>query len=421
MKRAGLAVLGLTVTAGAWATPWEFTAPLDVSGVRPGVFHHLDSAGRKNIAVSENRVGIVWTDNRSGSPQVYAAFKDLRGDGFTEPVRVSDGNAAYDPVIAALGGGRFILGWEQDETIWVRLAATAGNKCDLGPAVKLADRVSNQVNIDVSSEAKIFAVWSQRSADSAHAHIHLARLTVDGDGRVRAGPVHRVDNHPPAADQLYPAVATTARGVVVAWEDRRHGHTVMLYSHSPDAERFRPPAQLNELPTPRGATYGRGTGVARVTLTRFGEAGVAAVWLDKRDFRSGYDPYAALSRDGGTSFGPNLRVRDEFGFATSQWRAAGAGHRSGLLAIAFDDSRDETFDVWLAWWQGEGWSGNVAVPGASGPGEHTSPVLAFDAAGDLHIAWLEREHSDAPNRLRYAVGRYKPDSAIGRRPSRKTD
>jgi hypothetical protein len=406
MRRAWLAVVGLTVTGGAPAAPWEFTAPLDVSGVRPGVFHHLDSAGRKNIAVSGGKVGIVWADNRSGSPQVYAAFKDLRGDGFTVPVRVSDGKAAYDPVIVALGGGRFVLGWEQDEAVWVRFAATAGKQPELGTSLILAARVSGQINIGAVSENGVFATWSQRSTGGAHFHIHLARLTVNGDGRVRAGPAHRVDNHPPAADQLYPVVAAAARGAVVAWEDRRHGHTAILYSHSADGERFQAPAQLNELPTPRGAAYGRGTGAARVTIARFGEAGIAAVWLDKRDFRSGYDPYAALSRDGGERFGPNLRVRDEFGFATSQWRAASAGHPSGLLAVAFDDSRDETFDVWLAWLQGEGWSGNFAVPGASGPGEHTSPVLAFDAAGDLHIAWLEREHADAPNRLRYAVGRY---------------
>lgn len=419
MTRAWLAVVGLTAAGGVLAAPWEFTAPLDVSGVQPGVFHHLDSAGRKNMAVSGDKVGIVWVDNRSGSSQVYAAFKDLRGDGFTEPVRVSDGEAAYDPVIAALSDGRFVLGWEQDETVRVRIAAASGKKHSLGPVLKLSDRVSRQVNIDASSEGGVFAVWSQRGT-GAHPHIHIARLTVEDDGRhIRATPVRRVDNHPSdSADQRYPGVAATGRGVVVAWEDRRDGHTVILYSHSPDGKRFRTPARLNELPTTRGATHGRGTGAARVTLARFGEAGVAAVWLDKRDFRSGYDPYAALSRDGGASFGPNLRVRDEFGFATSQWRAAGAGHRSGLLAVAFDDSRDETFDIWLAWLQGEGWSGNYAVPSASGPGEHTSPVLAFDAAGDLHIAWLEREHPDAPNRLRYTVGRYQPaGTAAGREPS----
>ena len=74
---------------------------------------------------------------------------------------------------------------------------------------------------------------------------------------------------------------------------------------------------------------------------------------------------------------------------------------------AWDDSRarwqddDERGDVMISWTLGDGWSEDMPVPGASGEGYQGSPAIHVDAAGGLHLAWIERQQMEAPTRLRY--------------------
>ena len=138
----------------------------------------------------------------------------------------------------------------------------------------------------------------------------------------------------------------------------------------------------------------------RPTLAAWGPRGVAAVWLDKRDFLSGYDVYAAFD-PGKRRFGKNLRVQDSFGDNMAQWHAQVVGDASGRLLAVWDDERDGTPDVWLADWNGKAFADNVAVPAAAGPGGQSDTVAALDAAGRLHVVWLDRD-GQAATRIRYA-------------------
>ncbi len=381
----------------AQAAPWAFSAPLDITPEQPGVFHQLDSAGRKHVAVSGDTAAVVWEESRGGVSQVYIAFKPLSARVFSL-LRVSDGATASVPVIAPLGDGRFLLAWEQDGDLYARAAEAAV----LGAPVRLAQKAS-QPSL-AALDKKIVAAWSGEQA--GHPRIRIAHLVLDGQ-RVRVnGAVRDVDVAPPKAGQLYPDVALTPAGVSVAWEDRREGHTVLLHAFSKDGWRFGKPRTLNEQPSKRSEIYGKGTGAARVALAHHGKQGIVALWLDKRNFLEGYDVYAGFARDG-TRFGRNEKVQDDFGSNISQWHAALAADSRGRVAVVWDDDRDGTADLWLAWPSGAGqWSESQPVPIASGPGQQSSPAITFDAAGNLHLIWVERETLEAPTRLRYAVGRY---------------
>jgi hypothetical protein len=399
MIRGWLALTLLGAALPSAAAPWEFGAPFDVAGApRPGVFHHLDAGSRQHLSISGDTVALVWEDNRSGSAQVHGAFKSLKASRFSPPQRFSTGTSASEPVIAALGGERFLVAWEQDGAVWARTAAPTG----LGAPRKLADNAMH-ISLGTDTTRRLYAAWSERR--HALAHIRVARLVLDDAGGVRADTSRQVETETPVADQLYPSIALTAQGGLIAWEDRRHGHTLLLYSMLSGDSTFTVPQILNEQPARMQVVYGKGMGVARVGLSRYGQDAVAAVWLDKRDFLSGYDVYAAMSRVGGRSFGANQKVQDDFGSNIAQWHAAIAGNHRGDLVAVWDDDRDDTSDVWLSWRTDSGWSENYAIPVASGPGQQVSPALAFDTRGDLHLAWLEREFPEAPTRLRYAWGR----------------
>jgi hypothetical protein len=386
----------LFVTGRAFAdAPWHFQAPTDVSprlGER--VFHHLEAGSRRHLAVSADDVALAWEDHRSGEPRVYAAAKPRAASRFPPAVLLSEG-PAYEPVIETLAAGRFVAGFEQDRAAWLRTL----ERGQPGPLFRLSEN-GGQVSLAVH-DARIYAAYSRR--EGRRRRVYLATLEIGTQGwRL----LHSlcVDPDPPPQDQLYPAVVATAKGVTVAWEDRRFGHTVLMIARSPDGKSFPLPTRLNGL-SPRPATpYGKGTGVARVSLSARGEEAIA-VWLDKRDFMTGHDVFAARSRDGGRSFAPDRRVQDEFGNQIAQWHAAAAVAATGESAVVWDDDRDGNADVWLAWPAGDGWSANLAVPGASGTGDQTHPVICLDEQGGLHLAWIERMSDTGGTRLRYLFGR----------------
>ena len=81
---------------------------------------------------------------------------------------------------------------------------------------------------------------------------------------------------------------------------------------------------------------GRGSGAMRPAQAAFGPR-IAAVWLDKRDFLSGYDVYAALTEPGSLRFAKDAKAQDSFGDAIAQWHAAVAGNARGELVNSYGE------------------------------------------------------------------------------------
>ena len=403
--------LALTIfflPAAVSAAPWTFEPPIDVTPVHGAqVFHHVEAAGRKSIAVSGAAVAVVWEDNRDGVSRCYAAVKQSADSGFKVEQRVSGGKEAFEPAIVSLQDGRFVVAWEEDGGVWARVVSSG----KMGPPIALAGHDSSETNLGFSPQAGLWAAWSQRDGHYAGIHAEKLGYAPHADSLTPDAAVP-VDGAPLTGDQLYPSVAALQTGaLVIAWEDRRKGHTTIMYSHAASGGKFVAPAQMNE--TRRDAKntgVGPGTGAMRVALAAQAGANVAAVWSDKRDFLSGYDVYAAFSTDGGAHFGANQMVQDSFGDNTPQWHPAIAADQQGKLAVVWDDDRDGNPDIWLAWPSATGWSDNVNVPGATGAGVQSDPAIAMDNQGNLHLVWLEKQGADGPTRLRYEMGQPAADS-----------
>jgi hypothetical protein len=382
----------LLLAALAWPAQagWEWSAPLTVNSVQgTAIFPHLESANRQGVAVSGDTVGVVWEDNRDGSPQCYLATRPAAAANFQPEIRLSQGEC-FEPVVLALGGGRFVAAWEEAGRVHARVLPG-------GAVLKLSDAASAQATLAAAGNT-VYAAWAEQAG--RFRRIVVAALALKGDA-LSLKTAQPVEAAMPSDEQGWPALAVAGDGsVTVAWEDRRSRHTVPMVSHSTDGRSFAPPARLTDRKSGSVDGLGAGTGAMRPTLAAWGEQGVAAVWLDKRDFLSGYDVYAAL--DGGTRrFGRNLKVQDSFGDNMVQWHATVVGDASGRLLALWDDARDGTPDVWLADWEGDAFGDDVAVPGAVGPGAQSDPVATLDAAGYLHVVWLDRDET-AGTRVRYA-------------------
>lgn len=398
-----LAVSALLLSPAAAAQPWDFQAPVTVSAATEKVFHHLESSGRRNVAVAGGTTAVVWEDNRSGRPAIYLARKTPDAAGFSAPEVVSTGeDEAYEPTVITLDAARFVVGWEERGHVWVRIVATD----EMGLPGKLSRGTSSQISLASLAPTSVIAAWSEQDQRRGRIRAALVRIPASGTPVVRQRAW--VERIAPLGQQQYPVVAYAPgrRQYAAAWEDRRGGHTVLVAAYGGSPETFSFPRRVNELP-PRDpeVKFGKGSGLARPALTSYGTEGIAVVWTDKRDFQGGYDIYGAV--DAGRGFGPNQLVQDGFGQQTEQWRPTVAGSPSGTLAAAFDDNREGNADVWLAWFNGEKWSDNLAVPGASGPGEQSHASLALDAKKNLHLAFLESDRPGGNTQVKYVFGRYR--------------
>jgi len=383
------------------AEPWEFSMPIEVTSTNgEKIFHHLESSGRQNIAISADTVAVVWEDNRDEIPRIYLARKGRNSQSFSNEIRISGSGEAYEPSIVALSNNRFALAWEEDARINLRIATPSG----LGPIITLGEGEAMQPSL-ASDSQQLLLVYSQR--DDGYARIWIQRIEIDGQ-ILKTIDKCAVDAEPANDDQLYPAIATLADRVVVAWEDRRPGHTIIMGAQNDDLKscRFKPPQRISEELSSAGMPYGKGHGVSRVALAQYGTEQLLAAWADKRDFREGYDIYSANYQAAGEQlFAPNLRVQDSFGGVAQQWHATVTGDHSGRLVVGWDDKRNGNSNIMLSWLEDSGWSDDFTVPGADGEGEHNHPTISLDSEGNLHLAWIERSTAAGSTRIRYLFGR----------------
>jgi len=398
-----IAWLGLLIAAAplsAQAQPWKFDEPVTVTKTHnKKIFHHLESAGRHNIAVSADTIAVAWEDNRDGTPRIYLARKARSSREFSQEVKISGKGDAFEPSLIALDNHQFALAWEEDARIHARLVTPA----KLGPVIILGERDAMQASL-ASHDQQLLLVYSRR--DGRFGRIWMQAIEIDGQ---TLHPKHgcAVDADPAQDEQLYPAVVSLADRIIVAWEDRRPGHTIIMTAQNSDLKscRFNSPQRISEGSSRSNPTYGKGHGVARVALAQYGTGQVLAAWADKRDFREGYDIYSANYRPGNKQlFGPNLKVQDSFGGIAQQWHTTVAGDPSGRLVVGWDDKRDGDANIMLSWREDDGWSDDVAVPGADGTGEQNHPTISLDREGNLHLAWIERTTVNGPTRLRYLFG-----------------
>ncbi len=370
----------MTATIGVEAAEQAITV---IAG-KPGVFHHFESSGHTSMAIANGIVGIVWEDNSNGTPQVYVAFKDKQATTFSAPRQVSVQGPAYEPAITA-SGESFIVGWESNDRLWLRLV----NTHQQGPIVSMTQAPARQLSLVSTPQQHAVAVWSEQDSKSYHirsAEIHPRQDTIALQNN------RAVDTTADRKEQLYPSVALTGRGMVVAWEDRRQGATRIFCAFAPSGQPFAHYQLLNDFRYSRIREFGSGTGAMRVVLNGDMQSRVMAIWLDKRDFEQGYDVYASFSEDGGRTFGKNEKVQDPLGDNIPQWHATLAMSRSGRIVAAWDDTRDGTPDIWFSERRNNKWSDDDTWPQTSGPGAQTLPTIFFEGE-DLHAAWLVREEN----------------------------
>ena len=389
--------LGLALPAAQATDRWRFDSRIEVTAEPvAGVFTHLEGAGRKHIAVSKQSIAVVWEDDRSRDPQIYVAQKSFGQQRFSTALQVSDGNEAYEPAIAALSDAGFVLAWEQDGAVFARLLSAGV----LAPALKLSHEGASHATAAAFGE-RIFVAWREQRDRDWFLQLAVLRQTDTDDLEIESS--RSIESAGLKTPVLYPALAVNRAGLSIAWEDRRAGHTRLLYSHADRAgKNFSEPRFLNEFFSNRNQ-YDQGSGVTRVALAAFADDELLAAWMDKRRGGLGYGIFTALGADG--DFGPNEKAHGEQGDKQPHYNPATAGNPAGDFVVAWDDFRRGDSDIWISSYDADDeWSLDHSPRVASGAGEQSHPSIALDTAGNLHLLWMERSELDAPGRLWYSRG-----------------
>ncbi len=390
----------LLVTLPAQASDrWQFTERVEVPAVSgDGVFHHLEGAGRKHIAVSDGSIGITWEDNSPGSPQVFVAIKPAGIEPFSNALQLSRGQEAWEPAIAGLGEQTFLVAWEQDERI--HAAIVQANK--VLTEAQISNEPSGHTSVD-AYQGKAVISWREQRASGWF--IQVAAVDSNDLNGLQAVPV---ETNAVAKPVQMPSVSMGPAGVGIAWEDRREGHTRMLYSHSEDGRQFLAPDSLNEFYSGR-TEYDKGNGSTRVSIARFGDDEVISAWMDKRR-SAGYGIFASLGSEGGASYGPNEKVHGPLGDRDPHYNPSTAGNENGDFAVAWDDYRLGDADIWISYYDDfDEWGEDLGPAIAGGAGEQTHPSITLDDNGDLHMVWMEKQDLFAPSRLWYSHGKRQAD------------
>lgn len=342
-------------------------------------FIQLASSGRKNIAASNDEVGVIWEEVRNGKATVFSAFKQSAEPGFDTPIPLSKGDA-FNPVIAYCGD-RFYLAWIESGNIMATLVDN-GQPDDI---LSLTDSGNvNELSIGCGNGSS--ALFAYSSVEGNKYAVYATQVKAD-ENRLEAGRSVAVAPLEKFRFQTNPGIAFSKGRIVVTWHDRSNGTNLLYATSGKTLQTLSDTVQINEL-IRKSYEWGSGSSAVRNAISSGPKDRLVVVWLDKRASRSGYKVYSAFSHDGGLTWGDNYKVSDEWGDIVPAWTPAIASDGNRHLTVLWMDKREDENALWVSHLAGLSWSQDKDF--ANDDTEPHSPAIAYSPDGRCHITWIQR-------------------------------
>lgn len=271
------------------------------------------------IATRGKRVFVVWHEARAGVENVYLAVSRNGGRRFGKPVRVSDnaeGTVVEMNPAVAVQGKRVAVVWQEladgrnDDDGRVQLAFfdPRGRKRGADVRVDDSDAGGKWMPVIAFADERPVVAWiDERDVGpegQRFAHVYAAR----GEP---FGPSVRVDAGDPVAlsthhdNKWSPAIVADGTDVHVAWTDfRSYAWEIFLATSRDGGATFGPNVRVDDAPTEVERIHER-----PALAVGTGDV-VHAAWTDLRNREPDTNVFSARSSDGGTTFEANHQVDD---------------------------------------------------------------------------------------------------------------
>ena len=354
----------------------------------------------------DNQIYIVWVDCRNDptcetNTDIYFARSTDGGQSFDPAVLVGDDETffANAPKIAADNSGNIYVVWHDNRTgnSWdVYLSKSEDGGGSFLPSVRVNNHVSSayqyEPDLAVDSSGNIYVSWNRYYYDADLEQWDYDVVMAKSTNRGATFGTHVKVND--GSDWQYKSsikVASISGNVYVTWTDRRNGGISDVYfAKSTDGgDSFSANVQVNHYTE-------QSQGYPEMALDE--DEVIYIVWNDSRNLykKNGRDVFMARSLDKGDSFEPEIKINDAkipaaFEYFYPTITAWGKGH----VAVAWEDKREGTYDVYLTRSDNGGssfrpsWRLNSAEKGSQ-----SVPDIVMDAMGHVHCTWRDERSGD---------------------------
>jgi VCBS repeat-containing protein len=365
-----------TLSTGGFVVTWQsydygvgryeiFSQRFDATGARVGAETKVNAGGASTAAepqVAASAAGghvVVWTKQGGDDGAGYGVFArrfDAAGNAVGGDVQVNQGVAAnqYEPTIAALAGGGYVVAWRDDSgrdgsgaAVFARLLDASG--APVGAEFQVNDvTVGSQYQpaaIALADGRFVIAYYSDNLTDGTYYDILAQTFAADGsriDGAVKLNADQET-----FSVQSNPALAALANGYVAAWtsntsgEDgdgsdngvfhRLVGTTAAPASQGPVLSDFGPVVEILNTAAATPVRLDPSVSLTDADSANFDGGALTLAWTD---FTAGTDNQLGIASGGRVTVAGSAVSVD--GVVIGQIDAALNGANGAALRVAFD-------------------------------------------------------------------------------------
>ncbi|MEZ4471754.1 MAG: MopE-related protein [bacterium] len=343
---------------------------------------HGRGAIQPALARSGDTYGLVWSDNRDGSAELYYQRLDAGGRPVGAAVRLQlIGGSKLRPTIAPDGAGGFGVAWHNTRTgrAQVHFARIGADGSILVADTRLVESQANAFNPRLDFNGVDFAVvWSDQRTGTDQ--VRLQRLTAQGV---------------PVGDQV--VVSQGAEPATVPTIAHRGADRAVAYNidQQGDFDIVIQPVAADGAPQGARQIVSAGMGNSNAPTLAPSPNGWAVAWYDTRNDNT--EIYAALAGANGARVGAEVRLTDDLrpSFLPALV-AAGNGY-----AVAWSDRRSGNDEIWFQHLDGQlqpfGQPERLSV----GPDASFGATVVYQD-GVFGIGWYDRRHG--PDEIYFGLG-----------------
>lgn len=136
-----------------------------------------------DIAISGNRVAVVWQETVNGDEEIYVKWRRLDSYNFVSPSNLSNtDNSSRAPAVTVDGLGDFFVAWDEGgaaEAIWTRFWSGIGRWSEISKVSSSETKVKKPAVAASPRDSHAYVVWSQKDGSEDTWDIYFSEVEIE--------------------------------------------------------------------------------------------------------------------------------------------------------------------------------------------------------------------------------------------------